>query len=82
MVEGGEAQVALWARDQGAGHALGWTRGSVLGVYAHGLFESADLLRAQFGPGTRSWDQVLDGLADYIDRHFDAGVLSEWTRQT
>ncbi len=86
-----QVQVALWAGQQESGLAgegsdqaqpLGWARGSVLGVYAHGAFESATLLRAQFGPGTLTWEQVLDGLADYIDRHFEAGILSEWTKQT
>ncbi len=64
------------------GQALGWQRGSVMGVYAHGLFESAPLLRALFGPGCPTWDQVFDGLADYIDRHFEPGVLQQWTTRS
>ena len=58
-----------------AGNAIGWQRGSVLGLYAHGLFESAVAVQALFGSPVRTLDGVFDGLADFIDHHFDAGVL-------
>ncbi|MDP1740824.1 cobyric acid synthase [Polaromonas sp.] len=56
---------------------LAWQNGSgnVLGVYLHGLFEDPAVLQALFGASTPTLDSVFDGLADYIDKHFDAGVL-------
>jgi len=56
---------------------LAWQNGSgnVLGVYLHGLFEDAAVLQALFGASTPTLDSVFDGLADYIARHFEAGVL-------
>jgi len=69
----GDVQAVL--RNQ-LGEAIGWQQGSVLGVYAHGLFESADAMRALFGTGTRTLDSVFDGLADFIDEHFEPGVLN------
>ncbi|MDP1956053.1 MAG: cobyric acid synthase [Polaromonas sp.] len=56
---------------------LAWQNGSgnVLGVYLHGLFEDPAVLHALFGASTPTLDSVFDGLADYIDKHFDAGVL-------
>jgi adenosylcobyric acid synthase len=59
----------------GDGQAIGWQRGSVLGVYTHGLFESPEVLRALFGKATATLDEVFDGLADFIDPHFEPGVL-------
>ncbi len=57
------------------GAAIGWQRGSVLGLAAHGLFEDAALLRALFGAGARTLDDSLDGLADLIDEHLGATTL-------
>jgi adenosylcobyric acid synthase len=59
-----------------SGDAIGWQCGSVLGLYAHGLFEAPAVMRALFGAELRSWDSVFDGLADFIDGAFAAGVLS------
>jgi adenosylcobyric acid synthase len=59
-----------------SGGVVGWQSGSVLGVYAHGLFEQAPLLRALFGADVRTLDSVFDGLADYIDHHFQPGTLA------
>ncbi len=66
------ADVALF---NDAGEAIGWQRGSVLGLYAHGLFESPEVLRALFGASSFTLDTVFDGLADFIDTHFAPGVL-------
>jgi adenosylcobyric acid synthase len=57
------------------GEPLGWQRGSVLGLYAHGMFESAEVIQALFGVRTGGLHDVFDGLADFIDRHFAAGFL-------
>ncbi|WP_428425052.1 cobyric acid synthase [Methylibium sp.] len=59
------------------GEPIGWQRGSVLGLYAHGLFESTEVLRALFGARVRSLEAVFDGLADFIDRHFEPGALMQ-----
>ena len=60
----------------GEGDAIGWQRGNVLGVYTHGLFEQPAVLQALFGAEARSLDAVCDGLADFIDTHFEPGVLA------
>ncbi len=56
---------------------LAWqnARGNVLGVYLHGLFENANVLHALFGAAAPTLDSVFDGLADYIEQHFEPGVL-------
>jgi adenosylcobyric acid synthase len=58
-----------------AGEVLGWQQGAVLGLYAHGLFESPAVLRALFGAEVRTLDAVFDGLAVYLDEHFSHGFL-------
>ena len=68
----GDVQVAL---RNACGEAIGWQRGAVLGLYAHGLFESPEVLRALFGAQARTLESVFDGLADFIDNHFEPGVL-------
>jgi adenosylcobyric acid synthase len=64
------------------GHAvipggLAWqnARGNVLGLYLHGLFEDASALHALFGAAAPTLDATFDGLADFIDTHFEPGVL-------
>jgi len=56
---------------------LGWQNGAgnVLGVYLHGLFEDPRVLKALFGAAAPTLDAVFDGLADFIGRHFEPGVL-------
>ena len=69
----GASAGAVLANEQG--ETIGWQRGNVLGVYAHGLFESAPVLRALFGAEIKPLDAVFDGLADFIDVHFEPGSL-------
>ena len=66
-------QVAL---RNAAGDAIGWQAGRVLGVYAHGLFEQPAVLQALFGEKGRPLDTVFDGLADFIDLHFQPGKIA------
>jgi adenosylcobyric acid synthase len=47
----------------------------VLGLDLHGLFEDAAALHALFGAAAPTLDATFDGLADFIDTHFEAGVL-------
>jgi adenosylcobyric acid synthase len=59
-----------------AGQAIGWQHGSVLGVYAHGLFESPAVLRALFGALVPTLDQAFETLADAVEQHLDARLLN------
>ncbi len=59
------------------GETIGWRQDAVLGVYAHGLFESPEVLRALFGARVRTLDTVFDGLADFAERHFVPGALMQ-----
>lgn len=58
-------------------HDLAWqnAHGNVLGVYMHGLFEDPAVLQALFGATVPTFDSVFDGLADYIEQHFEPGIL-------
>ena len=69
-----EAGVAIVLRND-EGSPIGWQRGPVLGLYTHGLFESADAMRALFGTEVRPLDAVFDGLADFIDARFEPASL-------
>jgi adenosylcobyric acid synthase len=55
--------------------ALGWQQGSVMGLYAHGLFENDSILQALFGCAGRSLENVFEGLADMVEQHIDTRVL-------
>ena len=59
-----------------AGEAVGWQSDRVMGVYAHGLFEQPAVLQALFGQAGRPLDAVFDGLADFIDLHFQPGKIA------
>jgi cobyric acid synthase len=61
------------------GSAIGWSNpaGNVLGLYLHGLFEDPAVLGALFGATAPTLDSVFDGLADFIERHVQAGVLDQ-----
>ena len=57
---------------------LGWQNGAgnVMGVYLHGLFEDPNVLQALFGARAITLETVFEGLADYIEQHFEPGVLT------
>jgi adenosylcobyric acid synthase len=63
-----------------SGEAIGWQCGPVLGVYLHGLFESAAVVRALFGQAVRTLDDSLDGLADLVEAGFGTASLSALLR--
>jgi adenosylcobyric acid synthase len=58
---------------------LAWQNGAgnVLGLYLHGLFEDSRALKALFGAATPDLDGVFDGLADFIEQHFEPGALAQ-----
>jgi adenosylcobyric acid synthase len=71
---------AAWVLHSDSGEVIGWQSGpagQVLGVYVHGLFESPAVLQALFGAQVRTLDAVFDGLADFIDTHFQPGALMQ-----
>jgi len=53
------------------------SKGNVLGVYLHGLFEDPRVLQALFGATAPTLDSVFEGLADFIEAHFEPGVLNQ-----
>ncbi|HVV50889.1 MAG TPA: cobyric acid synthase CobQ, partial [Polyangia bacterium] len=71
---GEAATVTVALRDE-AGAPIGWQRDNVLGLSAHGLFESAAVMGRLFGARPRPLDEVFEGLADFIDRRFAPGAL-------
>jgi adenosylcobyric acid synthase len=64
--------------------AMGWQNpaGNVLGLYLHGMFEDPAVLQALFGVTAPTLDSVFDGLADYVAKHFAAGVLDSLIKKT
>jgi len=65
---------------------LAWQNpaGNVLGLYLHGLFEDAAALQALFGrhgAQVPTLDAVFERMADFIDEHFEPGVLDALIRR-
>jgi len=58
------------------GDGLGYADGNVLGIYAHGLFESDDVLAAYTGIVPPPLDDTFEQLADLIDAHLDIAWLA------
>ena len=58
---------------------LAWQNaaGNVLGCYLHGLFEDPRVLHALFGATAPTLETVFNGLADFIETHFEPGVLDQ-----
>ena len=56
---------------------LAWSNaaGNVLGLYLHGLFEDAAVLRALFGAQAPTLEQVFDRMAEGVGRWFARGAL-------
>jgi len=69
VVPGGEVAAVLPG-------GRGFAAGPVLGVYTHGMFENAAVLRAlgDLGPGARL-DRTFDALAAAMDEHVDVDRL-------
>jgi adenosylcobyric acid synthase len=57
------------------GQTIGWQQGAVLGLYLHGLFEDPSAMQALFAQAGPSLNQVMDGLADFVDTHMQPGAL-------
>lgn len=80
-----QGQTALYPARTSAGHTaidalpdeLGWQNqaGNVLGVYVHGMFEDPAVLQALFGATVPTLNSVFDGLADFVEQHFDRNFL-------
>ncbi|HQS33760.1 MAG TPA: cobyric acid synthase CobQ, partial [Polaromonas sp.] len=62
---------------------LAWQNGAgnVLGLYLHGMFEDPRVLAALFGAQTPTLESVFEGLADFIERHTEPGVLQSLIRR-
>lgn len=73
--EAGNARPVLFDAE---GQAIGWQQGPVLGVYAHGLFESPAVMQALFGHTVPTLDDAFERLADLAEEHLDATLLSHW----
>jgi adenosylcobyric acid synthase len=58
------------------GDGLGYADGNVLGIYAHGLFESDEVLDAFTGIVPAPLDTTFEQLADLIDAHLDIAWLA------
>ena len=58
------------------GDGLGYADGNLLGLYAHGLFESDEVLDAFTGIVPPPLDDTFEQLADLIDAHLDIAWLA------
>jgi adenosylcobyric acid synthase len=64
----------------GHGQAIGWQAGSVLGVYAHGLFEAPAFVRALFDATVPTLETAFETLADLVDEHLGEALLQRLMR--
>ena len=71
-----QAENATAVLHDSEGEPIGWQSGSVLGVSAHGLFESPAVLQALFGASVPTLDQVFDTLADLVEEHLNPPLLA------
>jgi adenosylcobyric acid synthase len=69
------ARAVLYDADE---QPIGWQSGTVLGVYAHGLFESPAVLQALFGATVPMLDDSFELLADLVEAHLDPSLLARW----
>jgi adenosylcobyric acid synthase len=53
----------------------GWQYGQTLALYMHGLLENPQIMQHLFGCDTPTLDDTLNGLADFVDAHFEPGTL-------
>jgi adenosylcobyric acid synthase len=56
----------------------GWQRGNLLALYPHGLLENRRVIKALFGAEARTLDDMMDGLADFIDGRFVRETLMSY----
>lgn len=63
------------AREPMPGLAWQNAAGNVLGLYLHGLFEDPAVLHALFGARVPTLESVFERMADFIEKHFESGVL-------
>ncbi|MBH1963820.1 MAG: cobyric acid synthase [Comamonadaceae bacterium] len=63
------------AREIAAGLAWQNVTGNVLGIYLHGMFEDAAVVRALFGSQALSLEDVFERLAAEVQADFSPGVL-------
>lgn len=71
---GTERSATIALRDA-AGCAIGWQCGTVLGIYAHGLFESTAVQQAMFGATAAPVEASFERLADQVEEAFGAAML-------
>lgn len=69
---------ALLAMHPALAGVCGWQRGQLLALYPHGLFESPAVIKALFGASARTLDDVMEGLADFVDGCFVRETLMSY----
>jgi len=67
----GRSEATANNRASALAEGLCYALDNVIGVYLHGLFENAAVLKAFSGSEPEPLDTVFDGLADAVDLHID-----------